>query len=68
MRSIRLCFTAAVIAALFIAACSTMPDPTPSAQAEKKERRLAPPDSNCKFESFCQVIVPNDEPASAARR
>lgn len=74
MRSIRLCFTLAVIAAMFIAACST-PEAAPPAPAEKADktvrkerRRLAPPESNCRFESYCQVIQLTDEPASAPGR
>ena len=52
----------AVLASLVITACVT-PEP-----GQAPRRRPAPPDSNCRFESYCQVIVPNDEPASAAKR
>lgn len=52
----------AIVASVVITACVT-PEP-----GQSTRRRMAPPDSNCRFESYCQVIVPNDEPASASKR
>jgi hypothetical protein len=49
----------AVVACVFITACGT-PQPAPAqpekTEPQKKKRRLAPPESNCKFEAYCEVI------------
>lgn len=52
----------AMLASLVITACvATEPGQT-------QRRRLSTPDSNCRFEAYCQVIQLTDEPASAPKR